>query len=182
MDSDGMVPAFNASLKALEKMVDHLEKNLCDRVENWTFYEDVLGKYQLQMDATAAGLAELNAELIDLTEGENSFAHLAEISDEIVDSNEEWESIMEDAKKTNDNFDEIFNRTMATANDIICRAADLATLYAALTEDEEKSDSTISERGPRPDGRPELDEHGCPVNTALDTALEPGFKNYGVEL
>ena len=51
-----MVPAFNSTLKSLKQMVENLEKNLCERVEEWSFYEDVLEKLQNQLWETEQGL------------------------------------------------------------------------------------------------------------------------------
>ena len=51
-----MVPAFNSTLKSLKQMVENLEKNLCERVEEWSFYEDVLEKLQNQLLETEQGL------------------------------------------------------------------------------------------------------------------------------
>ena len=51
-----MVPAFNSTLKSLKQMVENLEKNLCERVEEWSFYEDVLEKLQNQLRETEQGL------------------------------------------------------------------------------------------------------------------------------
>ena len=51
-----MVPAFNSTLKSLKQMVENLEKNLCERVEEWSFYENVLEKLQNQLWETEQGL------------------------------------------------------------------------------------------------------------------------------
>ena len=51
----GMVPAFNSTLKSMKQMVENLERNLCERVEEWTFYEDVLAKLENQLTETEKG-------------------------------------------------------------------------------------------------------------------------------
>lgn len=99
MDSEGMVPAFKTSLQALEKMVANLEKNLCDKVDNWTFYDDVLDKLDAQIEATKNGLEQLNNELAEMIEGDNSFDAIAANNQNIVETDEEWNVIENDYNK-----------------------------------------------------------------------------------
>ena len=99
MDSEGMVPAFKTSLQALEKMVANLEKNLCDKVDNWTFYDDVLDKLDAQIEATKNGLEQLNNELAEMIEGDNSFDAFAANKQNIVETDEEWNVIENDYNK-----------------------------------------------------------------------------------
>ncbi|CAG5106917.1 Oidioi.mRNA.OKI2018_I69.chr1.g3059.t1.cds [Oikopleura dioica] len=117
MDEEGMVPVFNQTLHELEKMVDDVDKNMCQKVKTWTYFEPEIEKLQIHASNTnsrsedIADFKELKRQLEDVLR-----------KDDLLLSNQTYEDLVDLYELSIVRFESIYGLIMDQGHDIICRS------------------------------------------------------------
>ncbi|CBY11336.1 unnamed protein product [Oikopleura dioica] len=117
MDEEGMVPVFNDVHNELEKMVADVDKNMCQKVASWEYFEEQSGSLRVFAENTNSAVEEIE----DLKKLKNELATALE-HDDLLLSNEAFDELVKDCNDSIARLDSISERIIEEGNEIICRS------------------------------------------------------------